>query len=336
MAAAAFVSEVPETLRARLASTNEVGGVFVQTKTTGDGRRYVTRGDYELRPGRDFVWRTREPFEACFSATPTAYVYSNEDETVSRPLADLPGFSKFAAVADGDFAAFFRAFDVMYAEEGGRFYLRAKPKVADLRRVLAKVDAEGTVTNWVLRAELADKTVFSLEFADRAPAPRAPSARAKERGEVQLWAGGPCWATTNIGAASPEDFGLYFWWGDTVGYRRENDALVAADGSSSCFSFSEGNAPTCGKNNDTLLSEGWVVSKGGTYVLAPEHDAAQAHWGGGWRMPTDRELSDLSNKCDWTWEPRNGVNGYVVRGKGDYASASIFLPAAGLGYGTSL
>lgn len=155
--------------------------------------------------------------------------------------------------------------------------------------------------------------------------------------KVQLWEGGPYWATTNIGAENPEDSGYYFWWGDTVGYRREGNAWVATDGSSSNFSFGSGNTPTYNKTPATLQSEGWVVSENGTYVLAPEHDAAQVQWGGGWRMPTYQELYDLCyNKCDWTWTTQNGVNGYVVRGRGDYASNSIFLPCAGYGYGTSL
>ena len=53
-------------------------------------------------------------------------------------------------------------------------------------------------------------------------------------------------------------------------------------------------------------------------------------------MPTASELGYLVSKCDWTWTTRNGVNGYIVRGKGSYASASIFLPCSGYGYGTSL
>ena len=53
-------------------------------------------------------------------------------------------------------------------------------------------------------------------------------------------------------------------------------------------------------------------------------------------MPTDQELKDLNNNCDWTWTATNGVNGYLVRGRGDFADASIFLPAAGFSYGTSL
>ena len=154
-------------------------------------------------------------------------------------------------------------------------------------------------------------------------------------GKVQLWANGPYWATTNIGAENPEDYGYYFWWGDTVGYRRENDAWVASDGSSSNFSFGS-NTPTYNKDITTLQGEGWIVSQDGTYVLAPAHDAAHVQWGGDWRMPTKQELDDLSNNCDWTWTRMNGVHGYEVRGRGDYAYNSIFLPSAGYGYGTSL
>ena len=148
---------------------------------------------------------------------------------------------------------------------------------------------------------------------------------------VQLWKGGPYWATTNIGAENPEDYGYYFWWGDTVGYKRENGKWVASDGSNSNFAF--GNIPTHEKYISTLKSEGWITADG---VLAPEHDAAHKHWGGDWRMPTNQEFYDLNSKCDWTWTTVNGVNGYIVRGRGDYASRSIFLPCAGYGYPTSL
>ena len=152
---------------------------------------------------------------------------------------------------------------------------------------------------------------------------------------VQLWAGGPYWATTNIGADKPEDYGYYFWWGDTVGYKWENEQWVASDGLLSGFSFSGDNMQiqTYGKDVATLQSASWITADG---VLAPEHDAAQAHWGGGWRMPTDQELDNLIRQCEWTWTTQNGVNGYEVRGRNEYASNSIFLPCAGFGYGTSL
>lgn len=154
-----------------------------------------------------------------------------------------------------------------------------------------------------------------------------------DRASVQLWEGGPYWATTNIGAEKPEDYGYYFWWGDTVGYKRENNKWVASDGSNSNFSFTESNAPTYNKSISTLQSEGWITAGG---VLASEHDAAQVHWGGNWRMPTKQEVYDLFSKCDWVLASTNGVNGYIVRGKGDYSSVSVFLPCAGLGGGVSL
>ena len=146
--------------------------------------------------------------------------------------------------------------------------------------------------------------------------------------KVQLWEGGPYWATTNIGADNPWDYGLYFWWGDTVGHR--------PSGTTFNFSFSSSNCPTYNKSIDTLWSEGWIASRY-DYPLAPAHDAAHEKWGGRWRMPRYfGEMKDLIDKCDWTWTTMNGVKGYVVRGRGDYASNSIFLPATGRGYQTLL
>ena len=155
----------------------------------------------------------------------------------------------------------------------------------------------------------------------------------KSHGKVQLWEGGPYWAETNIGAEEPWEYGYYFWWGDTVGYKRENNAWVASDNSTSNFSFNTDNTPTDRKYKDTLKNEGWITAD---EVLTPEHDAAQVQWSDGWRMPTRDELEVLNNNCDWIWTTTNGVNGYIVRGRGAYASASIFLPAAGNGIWTSL
>ena len=155
-----------------------------------------------------------------------------------------------------------------------------------------------------------------------------------EDGMVQLWEGGPYWAAKNIGAEKPEDYGYYFWWGDTVGYKREGGSWVASDGSMSSIWFRYNNTTikTYDKSISDMEREGWIENKNGTYVLTSKHDAAQAHWGGAWRMPTEGELCGLVEKCDWTWTTRNGKNGYVVSGRGDYASKSIFLPAAGEGY----
>ena len=46
-------------------------------------------------------------------------------------------------------------------------------------------------------------------------------------GGVQLWENGPYWAECNVGATSPEEYGYYFWWGDTVGYSRSGGTLTS-------------------------------------------------------------------------------------------------------------
>lgn len=144
-------------------------------------------------------------------------------------------------------------------------------------------------------------------------------------GKVQLWEGGPYWADRNIGAKKPEDYGLYFWWGDTIGHR--------PTGGMFSFSFVPSNCFTYIKSEEVLQDAGWIMSN---RVLMPGYDAAHVKWGGSWRMPTSGELYDLCyNKCDWTCMTLNGVKGYVVRGRGDYASNYIFLPAAGRGDMTS-
>lgn len=151
----------------------------------------------------------------------------------------------------------------------------------------------------------------------------------KERG-VQLWKNGPFWADRNIGAENPWDSGYYFRWGDTVGYKLKDGKFVASDKWGSKISFDY--APSIGSR--IVLQKAGRINN--DEILVSEYDAAQAHLHGSWRMSTKHELDDLCYKCDWTWAKMNGVNGYVVHGKGEYASKSIFFPCAGQGYGTQL
>ena len=74
---------------------------------------------------------------------------------------------------------------------------------------------------------------------------------------VQLWEDGPYWSECNVGATKPEEYGYYFWWGDTVGYKRNasNSGWVSVKDKTD-FYFSSKNCPTCGKNNSQLQSDG--------------------------------------------------------------------------------
>ena len=145
---------------------------------------------------------------------------------------------------------------------------------------------------------------------------------------VQLWEDGPYWAECNVGASKPEESGYYFCWGDTVGCTNSAIGWDAVDGSQAGFSFGYRNCPTVGKDNSVLLSEGYIDS---TSNLVAKYDAATAHLGAQWRMPTDEEVDALLNNCDSVWTVRNGVNGRLVTGRGVYVSKSMFFPAAGYG-----
>ncbi len=125
---------------------------------------------------------------------------------------------------------------------------------------------------------------------------------------------GKKWATYNVGAYSPEENGYYYAWGET-----ETKSTYTSD-----------NSLTFGLTISQLQSQGYIDGSGN---LTPSHDAATANWGSSWRMPTKAELEELKNKCTWTWTTQNGVKGYKVTGPN---GNSIFFPAAGYRYGSSL
>ena len=122
------------------------------------------------------------------------------------------------------------------------------------------------------------------------------------------------WATCNVGATTPEEYGDYFAWGETT--TKET--------------YDSDNCPTYGLSISELQSQGYIDSEGN---LTAQYDAAAANWGGDWRMPTYDELNELLNNCTWTWTTQSGVNGYNVTGPN---GNSIFLPAAGYRNGSSL
>lgn len=180
---------------------------------------------------------------------------------------------------------------------------------------------------WDAAADLGEVKIADVVLAAEATPPL---------GGVQLWEGGPYWAECNVGATKPEEYGYYFWWGDTVGYARNasNNGWVSSRTGAS-FSFSYCNCPTCDYDMDTaqLQSAGYID---GTGNLVAKYDAATAHLGAPWRMPTGAEFAALVNNCTTTWTTRNGVYGRLVTGKGAFSTKSIFLPAAGLGRDSNL
>ena len=128
------------------------------------------------------------------------------------------------------------------------------------------------------------------------------------------------WATCNVGASNPEEFGDYFAWGE-VKPKSVYDW--------STYKYCNGSYNTLTKyNSDSRY--GRVDNKS---TLEAQDDAATVNWGGAWRMPTKAEQDELRTKCKWVWTTLNGVNGYKVIGPN---GNSIFLPAAGYMNGRDL
>jgi hypothetical protein len=111
------------------------------------------------------------------------------------------------------------------------------------------------------------------------------------------------WASWNVGASKPEEYGGYFGWADVTGKKT----------STSNSDYPSANPP---KN-----------------ISGTEYDAARAHWGGSWRLPTREEQEELVNRAVWTKTKLNNVDGYRVTGPN---GNSIFLPAGGGRIGTTI
>ena len=107
------------------------------------------------------------------------------------------------------------------------------------------------------------------------------------------------WATCNVGASSPEDYGDYYAWGDLK--------------------------PMTDQYHGTPCREEINISGN------PSYDVARAKLGGNWRMPTKSEFKELIDNCTWEWTTKGDHNGYKVTGPN---GNSIFLPAAGYRSGT--
>ena len=131
---------------------------------------------------------------------------------------------------------------------------------------------------------------------------------------------GTKWATCNVGANSPEEFGNYFAWGETE---------PKSDYSWNTYKWSSGNSSKMTKYC-TSSSYGTVDNK---TKLDLEDDAAYVNWGEKWRMPTKEEQDELISKCSRSSDEINGVEGFTLTGPN---GKTIFLPAAGYCQGSNI
>ena len=129
------------------------------------------------------------------------------------------------------------------------------------------------------------------------------------------------WASCNLGASKPEEFGGYYAWGET-------ETKMAYD----MWNYKWINQATGGGYNGETKYVTEYCAPESQYVdnktvLDPEDDAARVNLGGNWRMPTYIEMKELESCCEKQWTQLNGVNGWTLTGPN---GNSIFLPAAGV------
>lgn len=127
---------------------------------------------------------------------------------------------------------------------------------------------------------------------------------------------GLLWATCNVGAEAPEDYGDYFAWGETT----PKDYYDW-----STYQYCNGSYNTLTKycNQSNYGYNGFTDN---LTALEPTDDAATANWGNGWRMPTVEEWQELLDNTSCTWTTLGGVNGQLFTAAN---GNSLFLPAAG-------
>ena len=132
---------------------------------------------------------------------------------------------------------------------------------------------------------------------------------------------GTLWATMNIGATAPEEYGDYFAWGEVTPKE----------------SYTWTTYKWCNGNWDSMTKYGVKSSFGvvdNKTELDPEDDAATMNWGSEWCMPTRAQQDELRNNCTSEWTTINGVKGCLLTS--NINQASLFLPFAGNRWDTTL
>lgn len=124
---------------------------------------------------------------------------------------------------------------------------------------------------------------------------------------------GTLWATCNIGADRPEDYGDYFAWGEV-----EPMPVHIGRDDWEIYKYSQGSHTMMTK----YVNKAEYGFKDNLVKLLPEDDAATVNWGKGWRMPTVEEMEELTKKCKWEWL----VYGFSLKGPN---GNGLFLPASG-------
>ena len=138
------------------------------------------------------------------------------------------------------------------------------------------------------------------------------------------------WANCNLGATRPEKYGDYYGWGSIKPYANGEDVdwpLYFQNIGGTAKEYYE-----CGSDKDPLKA--FVYPNNVSIAGLSKWDAAKQKLGEAWRMPTDDDIQELRQNCEWKWQENyKGKKGFLVKSRVN--NNSIFLPAAGYRSGTS-
>ena len=258
------------------------GGAFV-----GDGKKNLSMADDAAAKNWGSQWQmpTRAQFEELINTAYTTSEFTTQNGVNGLKVTGKNGNSIFLPAAGNRLIT-----DSYYVGNEGRYWSRSlSPSYSDYASFLS-FNSSGKLLDTGLRAQgcCIRPVRKTHEYVDLG----LPS--------------GTLWATCNVGAEEPEEFGDYFAWGET----KPKD-----DYSENTYFDTEDGGKTLKKYNGD-----------GDPILLPEDDAATANWGSDWRMPLYEQFQELLNSTTTTWTKQNGVNGLLVTGTN---GNSIFLPAAG-------
>ena len=136
---------------------------------------------------------------------------------------------------------------------------------------------------------------------------------------------GTLWATCNLGAEAPEQYGDYFAWGET-------ESKTTYNWSTYKYSYGDSNVELLTKycNSADFGYNGFTDN---LTRLEPTDDAATVILGNDWCMPTYDQWKELYEHTSWDWTSKKGTKGILFTADN---GNTLFLPAAGGRYDDNL
>ena len=184
----------------------------------------------------------------------------------------------------------------VFVPEGAQWTVKYDPTVQSWNQTgsdidpMPETDGDPLVTSWDTGID--DELTFTDPY----------------NGHEYVEIGGIKWATCNVGATSPKEYGWYFFWGGTTGYVHDGSKWVTAQGGSELSGgFCCGKTPY---HTGVDLNTGWYkyIPTGQVKFGSPDNilelvlndDAAHVNWGGSWRIPTQEDFKKLYLACGGT------------------------------------